>query len=210
MGGGGAGGSPLRPTRVTVDAVSTPTTLAAPSAGGGAFSQNCASNEVVIGFSGTVDPPDASTNWLRSFQAICGSLTVTGTTTFSVQTTQAETLPKPMTNTGVGSTTQTRRCPSNQMVIGFDGRSGGWIDQLVFTCAPLTIGGTSPNFTLSVGTPSAPLAPLGGPGGNPFPPAFPGPINCPAGQVTVGDTGRAGGFIDAFGLLCSTPHLVVQ
>jgi hypothetical protein len=191
---------------VTVNPASTATALAAPSAGGGAFNQTCATNEVVIGFMGQVDPPDAATNWLRNFQAICGSLSVTGTTTFSVRTTQAETLPIPPTNTGVGSTTQTRMCPANQMVVSFNGRQGGYIDQLIFTCAPLTIGGASPNFTLSIGAPSAPLTPLGGPGGSPFANA----INCPANEVAVGDTGRAGGFIDAFGLLCSTPSLVVQ
>jgi hypothetical protein len=207
-GNAGAGGSPPKPVRITIDAGSTATMLAAPSTGGTTFNQNCASNEVVIGFSGTVDPPDAATNWLRSFQAICGSLTVTGTTTFSVQTTQAETLPKPPPNTGVGSTTQTRTCAAGQMIVGFTGRQGGYIDQLAFICAPLNIGGTSPNFTLSVGTPSAPITPLGGPGGSPF--TNPTNINCPAGQIAVGDTGRAGGFIDAFGLLCSTPRLVVQ
>jgi hypothetical protein len=192
-----------KPTGVTVNPVSAPTALASPSTGGTAFSQNCATNEVVIGFKGTVDPPDAATNWLRGFQAICGSLSITGTTTFSVHTTQAETLPQP--GTGVGSTTQTRTCAANQMVVGFSGQSGGYMDQLDFICAPLNIGGTSPNYTLTVGTPSAPLQFLGGPGGSPF-----AAINCPAGQIAVGDTGRAGGFVDAFGLLCSTPSLVVQ
>jgi hypothetical protein len=206
MGGnGGAGGTPLRPTGVTLNPVSVPTALQAPSGGGTAFDQNCMTNEVVIGFTGTVDPPDASTNWLRNFQAICGSLSVSATTPFLVRTTQAETLPPPPPSTGIGSTTQTRLCATNQMVIGFTGRSGGFIDEFSFICAPLNIGGASPTFTLSIGTPSAPLTPLGGPGGSPF-----NAINCPANQVAVGDTGRAGGFIDAFGLRCSTPSLVVQ
>jgi hypothetical protein len=157
----------------------------------------------VIGFTGTVDPPDASVNWLRGFQAICGSLSITGTGPYSVATTRAETLPEP--GVGVGSTTQTRLCANNQVVVGFSGQAGGYIDQLDFICAPLNISGASPTFTLSVGASSPPIMPLGGPGGSPF-----AAINCPAGQVAVGDTGRDGGYIDAFGLNCSTPALVVQ
>jgi hypothetical protein len=206
-GSAGAGGSAPKPIGVTLNATATPSTVAmTQSTGGTAFSQTCATNEVVIGFKGTVDPPDASTNWLRGFQAICGSLTVTGTTTFSVHTTQAETLPQPPPNTGMGSTTQTRMCAANQMVVGFTGQSGGYMDQLDFICAPLVIGGTAPSYTLTIGTPSAALAPLGGPGGTPFTT----PIDCPAGMVAVGPAGRAGGFVDAFGLVCSTPSLVVQ
>jgi len=204
-GAGGSGGTPLRPTGVTLNPASAPTVLQAPSAGGTAFDQNCMTNEVVIGFTGTVNPPDASTNWLLSFRAICGSLSVTATAPFQVRTTQAETLPTPPPDTGAGSTTQTRLCAANQMIIGFTGMSGGFIDELSFICAPLNIGGASPSFTLSIGAPSAPLPALGGPGGSPF-----NQINCPANQVAVGDTGRAGGFIDAFGLRCSTPSLVVQ
>jgi hypothetical protein len=200
-GAGGAGGSPPRPTGITLNPVSTPSGQRAPSVGGGAFSQTCATNEVLIGYTGTVDAPDASTNYLRSFQAICGSLSITGTTTFSVRTTQAEPLPV----RGMASVTaQTRMCAANQVIVGFGGRSGGYIDQLAFVCAPLTISGTSPNFTLSIGAQTT-LTGLGGPGGSPFT-AMP----CPGGMVAVGDEGRDGQAIDSFGLLCSTPTLVVQ
>jgi len=161
---------------------------------------------VVIGYSGTVEPPGGATNWLRSFQAICGSLSVTGTTTFSVTTTQSATLAAH----GVPqSITQMRMCPANQMITGFTSRTGGAIDELTFSCAPLTITGTSAPFTLAVGTPMA-IALLGGTGGTPAP----APIDCPAGQIAVGDEGREGGgtagAIEAFGLLCARPTLVVQ
>jgi hypothetical protein len=152
---------------------------------------------------GTVDPPDASSNWLRGFQAICGTLKVSGTGPYAVQTTRAETLPAP--GLGMGSTMQSRLCATDQVVVGFGGQSGGYIDQLDFICAPLAIGGSSPTFTLSVGAPSAPLGRLGGPSGRPF-----AAIHCGANQVAVGDAGRAGQFVDAFGLLCATPSLVVQ
>jgi hypothetical protein len=201
-GAGGQGGTPLRPTGITLGA-NAPTALQAPSATGGAFNAVCAANEVLIGFSGTVDPPDSGMNWLKNIQGICGKLSISGTATFSVNTAMAETLP--LAGIGMGSTTQTRMCAANQVVIAFKGHSGGYIDELSFVCAPLNISGTSPNFTLSIGAASAALATLGGPGGSPF-----AQINCPANQIAVGQTGRSGTFIDAFGLLCAAPTLVVQ
>ncbi len=204
-GSGGSGGMDAgtvnKPTGITVTGQNA-TALQAPSAGGGAFRDTCATNEVVIGYTGTVDAPDASTNYLRSFRAICGKLSISGTGPYAVVTAQAETLTQH--GTLPGSQTQNRMCSANQMVVGFGGRSGGFIDQLAFICAPLTISGASPNFTLALGA-TATLAGLGGPGGSPFT-----AINCPAGQIAVGDAGRSGGAIDAFGLLCGTPSLIVQ
>jgi hypothetical protein len=171
--------------------------------GGTAFNQTCSSNEVVVGFQGSVDPPDAAINWLRGFQAICGKLTITGTGPYNVQTTRAETLPAP--SSSMGSMTQQRLCPADQMVVGFGGKSGGYIDHLDFICAPLTIAGASPTFTLAVGASSPPLASLGGPGGQPFT-----AIRCGPNQIAVGDAGRSSQFVDAFGLICATPSLVVQ
>jgi hypothetical protein len=176
---------------------------AAPSTGGSLAQQACAANEVIIGYVGTVDAPDAAANYLRTFQAICGTLAVSGTTTFTVQTTTAETLAQ-VGDGPVGTMTQTRRCPTNQVIVGFTGHSGGYIDQLSFICAPLQIGGTSPNFTLSNGA-STTINFIGGPSGNAF-----APINCPANQVAVGHAPRAGAFIDSFALVCAAPRLVVQ
>ena len=68
----------------------------------------------------------------------------------------------------------------------------------------VTISGTPPNDSLSLGAMTT-LPGLGGPGGNPF-----APLHCPAGQVAMGDEGRAAITINAFGLLCETPLLVVQ
>ncbi len=133
---------------------------------------------------------------------MCGSLSITGTTAFTVTTSMTQTLlargmPSPVP--------QTRMCGANQVVVGFGGRSGGYIDQLTFACAPLIISGTAPAFRLSIGQSEMMPMGLGGPGGAAFV-----PILCPAGQVAVGDAGRSGGAIDAFGLLCAPPSLVVQ
>jgi hypothetical protein len=193
---------PPRPTSIVLSGITTPSgQQSPPTMHGNAFGQNCLSNEVVIGYTATIDPPDASVHQLRTFQAVCGSLAVTGTSAFAVTTTTAETLPVVGLSPGDG---QMQLCSPNEIVIGFSGRSGADIDQISFVCASLSISGTAPNYVLSVGTPNT-LPPLGGNGGNSF-----GPISCPAGQVAAGNEGRAAYTINAFGLLCKTPALVLQ
>jgi len=201
-GNAGAGGGMPRPTGVTLAQTAVPSgqqlTL---TTSGTTFTQRCAQNEVVIGYTGTVEVPDSGTNWLRSFRAVCGSLSITGTTTYTVNTTQTATL---AVHGQPQAVAQTEMCAANQMIVGFGTRTGGAIDQFTFVCAPLTIAGTTPNFTLTIG-PQTTLPPLGGPGGSPN-----GTIQCPAGQIGVGDEGREGTAIEAFGLLCAIPTLVVQ
>jgi hypothetical protein len=201
-GNAGAGGAMPRPTGITLAQTAVPSgqqlTL---TTSGTTFTQRCAQNEVVIGYTGTVEAPGGATNWLRSFRAVCGSLSIAGTTTYTVNTTQTATLAAHGQPQAVALTAM---CGANQMIVGFGTRTGGAIDQFTFLCAPLTIAGTTPNFMLSVG-PQTMLPAIGGPGGTPN-----GPIQCPAGQIAVGDEGREGTAIEAFGLLCARPTLVVQ
>jgi hypothetical protein len=200
--GGVDAGTQPRPTAVRLGSVTTPSGQQSASVGGSAFSQPCAANEVIIGYTGTIDAPDAAMNQLRSFQAVCASLSVSGTTSFAVHTTTKEILP--VVGTMPGASQQTEMCPTDQIVVGFSGRSGSDIDQIVALCAPFKITGSSPSYTLSLGTETANL-PVGGPGGNPF-----AAIHCPSGQVAMGDEGRAAFTINAFGLLCATPTLEVK
>ena len=192
----------LRPTGVIVAAATTPSgqQLTVTSTGT-LFTEKCAQNEVVIGYTGTMEPPGGATNWLRTFQAVCARLSVTGTTTYTVNTTQAETL---AVHGVAQSMMVSSMCGANQIIVGFGSRTGGAVDQFTFMCAPLVISGASPNFTLSIGATTT-LPAMGGPGGS-----MNGTISCPAGLVAVGDEGREGGAIEAFGLLCSRPTLVVQ
>jgi hypothetical protein len=202
-GSNGAEREPPRPTGITLGQPAGPSAVQSGSSPfGTAFSQTCMPNEVVIGYTGTVDAPGSALTQLRTFRAVCGSLSVLGTTTFSVATSTAETLT--MVGTMPGPTQLAQMCASNEMVIGFGGRSAADIDQIAIRCTPLTISGASPNYSLTIGTVSTNPG-LGGPGGNPF-----AAIDCPAGQVAVGDDGRAATTINAFGLLCATPALVVQ
>jgi len=202
-GGDGSDGRTPRPAAITLSTTDVSTgQQPSQTRTGTNFSGRCAPNEVVIGFSGTVEPADAATNWLRSFRAICGSLTTTTSQPYAVTTTQTNMLPV----RGVPqSVAQTRLCPTNQVVVGFIAKSGGWIDQLRPSCAPFVIGGTSPSYTLTLG-PSMPLPDyVGGPNGD-----VTVPFQCPMGQVIVGDEGRASAAIEAFGMRCAQLSLVIE
>ena len=202
-GGDGSDGRTPRPAAITLSAMDVTTgQQMSQTRTGMNFSGRCAANEAVIGFSGTVEPADAATNWLRSFRAICGSLTTTMNQPYAVTTTQTNMLP---VRGAPQSVAQTRLCPTNQVVVGFIAKSGGWIDQIRPSCAPFVIGGTSPSYTLTLG-PSTPLPDyVGGPNGD-----VTVPFQCPAGQVIVGDEGRASAAIEAFGMRCARPSLVIE
>jgi hypothetical protein len=174
----------------------------APTTGGNSFNTRCATDEVLIGFLGTVDPPTVTVNYLRTFTPVCGKLSITGTTTFAVETTQAENLATRGTQTG--SIAQTAMCPANQVIVGFSGRSGNLIDSLTFSCAPLAITGTSPSFALSIGS-TTDSSTIGGPGGMAF-----APLACPANSIAVGHEGRSNQDVQAFGLVCARPTLQVK
>jgi len=207
-GGGGAGGGvtveagpPAVPTDVAIAAQTTPSDTRAPSAGGTAYSDVCPANQALIGFKGTVDAAGGM-SYLRSVQGVCGNLAVTGSGPYTVTVAQVGTLPVRETASAVA---QSVTCPSNQIIVGFGGRSGGYIDALSFRCAPLTIGGAAPSYTLGLGTISTTGIIGGATGGSDF-----ASIDCGAGMVAVGQAPHGGAAIDSFGLVCATASLTVK
>jgi len=198
----GTAGNGPRPTAITLSPTSAPTgQQMSQTTTGTTFNQRCAQDQILIGFTGTVEPPGSMTNWLRSFQAVCGSLSIAGTT-YAVTTTQTVALPRRGMQQVMA---QMSMCPANQVVVGFVAKSGGWIDQVLPVCAPLTIDGMSPSYALSIGTRAQVAQYVGGPNGD-VTVTFP----CPAGQIAVGDEGRDSAAIEAFGLRCAVPTLVVR
>src|SRR5258706_13464717 len=70
-------GSTARPTAVTLEGNASPSGQQAPTMSGSPFSQTCMPNEVVVGYTGTIDAPDAALQVLRTFRAVCGTSSVT-------------------------------------------------------------------------------------------------------------------------------------
>jgi hypothetical protein len=98
-----------------------------------------------------------------------------------------------------GATVQ--RCPQNQIVVAFKGRSGRDVDQLGFGCAPLEITKVNSSFLVTTGTVTQ-LGTVGGTGGSAF------QDGCPADQVAIGNKiTDENGFIGAFGLVCASMTL---
>jgi hypothetical protein len=195
------GGHRPRPTGVTITSTAA-SRLVAPSTSGTGYFGSCERDAVVIGYVGTVNPPEVDVNYLRSFQAICASLVVTGTTSYAVATRRTETL-APVGDTR-GTLVQTVLCPSDEIVVGFGVHSGSFIDSIAFSCAPLVVSSTLSGYSLSLGAKTT-MSSIGGPRGMTFTQA-----ECAPDAVAVGHTGKAGRDINSFGLLCGTPALVIE
>lgn len=164
---------------------------------GTAFSDRCPTGQLLIGFYGTVDAPGGAT-YLRSEQAVCGMPSVSKTEPWTVTVTETTTLPM---HDVEYPQKQTAKCPADQVVVGFGGRSGVWMDTVDVRCAPLKILGMSPTFLLVTGTPAKAGTIGGNEGGSPF-----DPLDCEAGSVAVGQIGNSaysGAVLGTFGVRCA-------
>jgi hypothetical protein len=194
-GAGGAGGQgPGDPTGITFIGVNN-TAQRGSVAGGVAYDDACPAGQVVIGFSGFLTGPNG---YHGRIQALCGVATLSAGPPYAITVSNGATLPL---RGLMGATQWSSMCPTDQMVVGFNGRSGALIDQLGFRCAPILVGGSPQAPTLSIGS-ITDLPAAGGIGGMAFP-----TTDCPVGQVATVARIRAGDGIDAFGLACSTPEL---
>ena len=160
---------------------------------GGQLIASCLMNGVLIGFEGT-QARNQNYPWLQSAAGICGIATVIGTgggaTVSITESTKLATL---------GSTNGTswvRRCPANQVLVGFEGNSAGWMGVIGFRCASM-LPAADGSFTVG---PVTTLPIVGAPSGSPFP-----TTDCPAGHVAIGEQIRSSTWLDGFGLVCGKP-----
>jgi hypothetical protein len=188
------------PTGVTVSGFASDLTKA-PHPDGAPYSDRCPDGQVLIGFYGTVDP-SGDPSYLRSEQGICGIVGVSASEPWSVTVTEAD--PLPMHDVELGLK-QTAKCPLDQVMIGFGGRSGLWMDSVDIRCSPLKILGMSPNFLLVAGTPKTAGTIGGNQGGSPF-----DPLDCDPGSVAVGQVGNtaySSNVLGSFGVRCAAVTL---
>lgn len=184
---------PPAPTAITWGAVAFTAQHGYPT-GGTAYPDACPDGEAVSGYRGTFH----ASGYLGQIQAICGTLTLS-------------TLGAPAVAVGAGTTFPMRGrpgegpwtavCPARHVVIGFGGRSGGLIDQLIIRCAPIAISAPADAYVIALGTP-VDLDPVGTEGGSAF-----DQTDCPAGSMAVVSNIRASDGVVAFGLGCSEPAL---
>jgi hypothetical protein len=157
----------------------------------------CPENEVLLGFQGFVTPPSAGLTLIEGLEAMCGELSFVSPSPGPSATAAGATLP--IRGASKGSA-WTQRCPANEVVVGFSGRSGSDLDQVAFECASWTAESEAPGAPLSMGA-AITLPAVGGDGGLPFQEA------CPSGQLARGTNGRFGQWVNALALVCATPTL---
>jgi hypothetical protein len=167
--------------------------------GGIAHSDTCPANQAVIGYQGEVTDADGGlvTPVVSRIETVCGVLTLDGTASNQVVVGPGSTLPERGLYSG---STWAQMCGPDQVITGFVGRSGAFIDQLSFECGHFiaSSSGAGPAFTMDTMTTTYPAA--GGDGGSAFP-----AVPCPPGQMAIGTALRSGFFVDAFSLICGTP-----
>ena len=158
--------------------------------GGNAYADACGIDAALVGFAGALD----SRGWHGQIQSLCAKIFVTQTPPYRVYT---GAVLAGATRGRFGNSPWTRSCPSDQVIVGYDSRSGALVDSLTFRCAPVTINGTTGAYQAVIGAISN-LPSVGGSSGSSF-----GVTDCPAGQIATTLNVRAGDNVDAFGLGCS-------
>jgi hypothetical protein len=168
-------------------------TLQVGGSGGAAFDEACPAGQVLVGYAGA----QAGQGYIGRLQATCGLVQISSATLAVTLAPGAALLQHGNAN----GMPWTITCPTDQMIVGFAGRSGLYVDQLAFKCAPLIISGQPGSYTIAPGNITN-LAAVGGTGGGPFPEQF-----CADGRVGTAHFGREGLDLDAFGVLCNRATL---
>ncbi len=168
------------------------TTTRGSATGGTAYNETCPSGQALMGFYGQIR---SGSQYHGKMGARCGKVDLVSGP--SVKITAGMTYA--LHGKYGSSTTWTRDCPSNQVIVGFRGRGGGLVDQLTFRCASLKVASGRAGYTVTMGA-TTDLAAIGGTGGSAF-----AQTDCPSGQVANTSRIRAGDGIDGFGLGCATP-----
>ncbi len=162
------------------------TTASVGGTGGTLFNDDCPAGAAMVGFEGVV----GADNYITQIAIVCATLRVEGDRVVTGATT---TSPRRGINPG---TDVSLRCPADQLIVGFEGRAGGLIDQVRFACAPYTAPVADGGRVVVRGTVTL-TEPVGGTGGAPF-----ARISCSDGAAQ-GAAVRAGDGVDSIALRCA-------
>jgi hypothetical protein len=113
--------------------------------GGVSYVDICPGNQVVIGYQGFVTAASVGATLVGAIETVCGVLTF-GETSPDLATSPGATFPM-RGNSRTGPWAQ--MCPANEVVVGFSGHSGLYLDQIAFECAlwAATDGGDGGNLS---------------------------------------------------------------
>ncbi|WP_437735192.1 hypothetical protein [Sorangium sp. So ce1335] len=160
--------------------------------------ERCPGSQVIVGVRGALGTLGESFIHGK-IQAQCGHLELTGDGSYTITTAPGDVTPLQGT---YGSESWDIMCPENEVVVGFSGWSGSYLDLLFIACAPLVVTGPPGDLRVELGPVTWPDG-VGGDGGSEFPDTF-----CGADQIANRfQAVVAGGPVAAFGLGCATPSL---
>ncbi len=162
------------------------TTASVGGTGGVLFNDDCPSAAAMVGFDGVL----GADGYITQLAIVCAALRVEGDRVVTGATT---TSPRRGMNPG---TEVSLRCPADQLLVGFEGRAGGLVDQVRFACAPYTASTADGGRVVVRGAVTL-TEPVGGSGGTPF-----ARIACADGAAQ-GAAIRAGDGVDSFALRCA-------
>jgi hypothetical protein len=190
----------LNPSGVSAVGEAFFTDFAGNAGGGTLFEDTCAGGSVLVGVAGDLR---SGATFLGQMEAVCAPLLLTGggSDPFAVTTGAPTSLPR----RGVfgGGDPYSVLCPVGAAVVGFEGRGGALVDQLVLSCASFVVTETPTAFGLTLGVAQF-LPPAGGNGGSPF-----APQACPPEQAATGARIRGGDSIDGFAVQCQALALTL-
>jgi hypothetical protein len=144
----------------------------------------CQDDAVMIGVAGEIRQ---GTDYIGRIQVMCGRVLVRNGMV-GIEAGQ----PLPLRGALGGPDDFRSICQGGEAVVGYSGRAGALVDQLVMYCAPLVVQNDGITWNVSL-----PQMPVGGAGGNPF-----AQQSCLPGKVAVGAHIQAGDALDGFGIRC--------
>ncbi|MGK3966401.1 hypothetical protein WMF01_38100 [Sorangium sp. So ce1667] len=197
-GGGACDGAPC-PAPVGVGVVDQTLTAVRGSAGADTpVMDRCPESQVILGFRGLIG--ELGESFIHGqIQAQCGHLALDGAGPYTITTAPGDMTPVEGT---FGSEPWEMMCPENQVVVGFSGWSGSFLDLLFIACAPLLVTGAPGDLRVEIGPVMWPDG-VGGDGGSEFPDTF-----CGGSQVAnLVQTVVTSSPISAIGLGCATVSL---
>lgn len=166
----------------------------------------CPADGALVGYAGTlqqvsveINGTSSSITVVGSLRGTCASVAISAGGELAITPT-AEQLPT--RGDAASPPTWWQTCPEGEVVVGYDGRAGIFLDQVSFVCARAAIAqsASGPRMTTSA---EHRLQPAGGDGGSPF------NEHCGADQIAHGQSLRSDQWINSFALVCGTPSFVV-
>ncbi|MGE0790336.1 MAG: hypothetical protein AB7S26_31965 [Sandaracinaceae bacterium] len=189
-------GSGLACTSVQADLTMTSLTTSVGGGGGSAVMGRCPSGQVLTGFQGEIETGNLLPDRPGATEGICSTIAIDSSGV--ITTVEQGTIgPFAAGDDPPPRTTWARRCPTDQVVVGYAAEATTYVIALTFRCAPLSLGAADAGYPVLVGA-GTDLVPVGTSSG-----AAAGPYDCGAGEAAVGVDGRAGAWIDSWSLECA-------